>query len=116
MTARLETARTGIHNVVQMYMPMHQSFTEEGTRQLNKAIAELEAAAVDAAKGLKPATPAVPTGPAPDLVKLNEPAAGVDDIEPPTAPMPAPLPVPSAEIAASKAVTDPKPAKAKKAK
>lgn len=129
MTARLEAARVAVLATVQQYMPAHRTFSDEGTRRLKGALAELEAAAVDAAKPGAPPVLPISTEPAPDLVKLNEPAAALpggiggmsaDTVAPPTEPAPAPLASPAAEVAASKAATEPpaeKPAKGgKKAK
>lgn len=73
MTTRLEAAREAVHNTVRMYAPVHISFSEEATRRLNVALAEVEAAAVEAAKPHAPPVLPAATGPAPDLVKLNEP-------------------------------------------
>jgi len=96
MTTRLEAARAAVFATVRMYAPVHQNFSDEATRQLTKAIAEVESAAVDAAKPGLPAVPPLDTGPAPDLVKLNEPAAALpgavggmsaDTVAAPTAPL-----------------------------
>lgn len=97
MTARLEAARAAVHTTVRMYAPAHQNFSEEATRQLNKAIAELEAAAVEANK---PATPVPPVDvpPAPPAVALNMPASS-EAVGEPTAPDPVKLPAPEVETA-----------------
>lgn len=73
MTARLEAARAAVFSTVRMYAPVHQDFSAEAVRQLTKALAEVEAAAVEAHKPAAPPVPPLETGPAPDLVKLNEP-------------------------------------------
>lgn len=73
MTARLEAARAAVFATVQMYAPVHAAFSAEATRQLTIALAEVEAAAIDSAKPGLPAVPPPQIGPAPDLVKFNEP-------------------------------------------
>lgn len=96
MTARLEAARAAVISTVRMYAPVHQAFSAEAERQLNKAMAELELAAVEAsAPGLPPINPP-PVIPEPDLVKLNQPVRG-EAVGEPTAPDPAPLNPPEVE-------------------
>jgi hypothetical protein len=110
MTARLEAARAAVHTAVKMYAPVHAAFSDEATRQLNKALGELEAAAVDAHKAAQPpAPPVVPPAPAPVafVPPVREEAAG-----PVTAPAPAELATPKFDEVAA----DPKPKASKKAK
>jgi len=100
MTTRLEAARAAVHNTVRMYAPVHVTFSEEATRRLNVALAEVEAAAVDAAKPGALAVPPAVSGPAPDLVKLNEPTqAQPGAVGNMGGPDPADLPPPAVETA-----------------
>lgn len=117
MTARLEAARAAVFATVQMYAPVHAQFSAEATRQLTKALAEVEAAAVDAVKPAAAPIPPLDAGPAPDLVKLNEPTqAQPGAVGNMSAPDPAELPSAAAEVAASTPAAAPAPKAGKKAK
>jgi hypothetical protein len=95
MTARVEAAREGIRNVVRMYAPVHRNFSDEATNALNKALAEHEAAVVEANKPGAPPVIPPPQTPSPDLVKLNEPARSEAVGDPTHHPAPVALPPPA---------------------
>ncbi len=97
MTARLDAARAAVFATVRMYAPVHQDFSAEASRRLTIALADLEAAAVEAAKPAAPPVPPLDPGATPEAAKFNPPtAAQPDAVGKVTAPDPVPLETPPA--------------------
>lgn len=97
MTARLVAARIAVLNTVRMYAPVHQNFSAEAERQLYRALADVESAAVEAHVEAHPVAPIDPRPPLPP-VTFNPPPTP-DAVGEVSHPAPLPLETPP-EVAA----------------
>jgi hypothetical protein len=81
MTDRISKARAAVLSTVQLYAPVHASFSAEALRRLNNALDEHHNAVVEAtlsSQPVKPVAPAIDPS-ATSVVPLNEPKPAQPD-------------------------------------